>query len=68
MLIFPDDTKFFYVEADILDFTTRAVLSQQSKSDSKWHPVIFFSKSLFLFEQNYKIHDKKMQQVWLKYG
>ena len=60
MLIFSDDIKFFYIEANSLDFTIRAVLSQQSKSDGKWHPVVFFSKFLFLFEQNYKIHNKKM--------
>jgi len=36
----------FWIEADSLDFATGAVLSQQSMTDRKWHPVTFYSKFL----------------------
>jgi hypothetical protein len=39
------------------------VLSQQSSDDLKWHPIIFYSKSLNAIECNYNIHDKKMLVV-----
>ena len=45
ILQFADDSKAFRVEADSLDFTTGAVLLQQSLDDLKWHPVVFYSKS-----------------------
>jgi len=56
----PQDSELFRVEANSLDFTTGAVLSQQSTTDRKWYPVAFYSKSLSSVEQNYKIHDKEM--------
>jgi len=40
----------FWIETDSSDFATRAVLSQQSTTDRKWHPVVFYSKSLFSIE------------------
>ena len=46
-----------------MDFTIRAVLSQQSTADGKWHPVAFYSKSLSSVEWNYKIHDKEMLAI-----
>jgi len=45
------------------DFAIEAVLSQQSMTDRKWHPIAFYSKSLFSMEQNYKIHDKEMLAI-----
>jgi hypothetical protein len=60
VLISPDSTKSFHIEADSSDFTTRVVLSQVSPEDGKWNPVAFFSKSLSLVKHNYKIHDKEM--------
>jgi hypothetical protein len=42
---------------------TRAVLSEVSPEDGKWHPVAFFSKSLSLVEHNYKIHNKEMLAI-----
>lgn len=53
----------FRVEADSLDFITKVVLSQLSKEDNKWHSVTFFSKSLFMIECNYEIHNKEMLVV-----
>ena len=46
VLISPDPTKPFHIEANSSDFATGAVLSQVSSEDDKWHPVAFFSKSL----------------------
>jgi len=53
----------FWIETDSSDFATRAVLSQQSMTDGKWHPVAFYSKSLSSIERNYEIHDKKMLAI-----
>ena len=50
VLISPDTTKPFRIEADSSDFATGAVLSQVSSEDDKWHLVAFFSKSLSLVE------------------
>jgi len=63
VLMFPQDSELFQVEADSSDFATGAVLSQQSTADGKWHPVAFYSKSLSSVEQNYKIHDKEMLAI-----
>jgi hypothetical protein len=37
ILHFVDDSKVFHIEADSSNFTTGAVLSQQSSDDQKWH-------------------------------
>jgi RNase H-like domain found in reverse transcriptase len=63
ILVFLDKTRPFRVEADSSDFATRAVLSQQSPEDNKWHPVAYYSKSLNAVERNYEIHDKEMLAV-----
>ena len=63
ILVLPDNSKPFQIEADSLDFTTGAVLSQQSSKDNKWHPVAFLSKSLSPVEWNYKIYDKEMLAI-----
>lgn len=62
ILIFPDDSKPFKVEADSSDYATGAVLSQEG-DDGKWHPVAFLSKSLSEVERNYEIHDKEMLAI-----
>jgi len=53
----------FCIKADSLDFTTGAVLFQWLPRDKKYHPVIFYSKSLSLVEWNYKIHNKEMLTI-----
>ncbi|KAG5716613.1 hypothetical protein E4T56_gene16305 [Termitomyces sp. T112] len=63
VLLFPDDNSPFQVEADSFNFTTGAVLLQQSLGDGKWHPVTFYSKSLNAVESNYKIYDKEMLAI-----
>jgi len=63
VLVSPDSTKPFRIEADSSDFATGAVLSQISAEDDKWHPVAFLSKSLNSVERNYEIHDKEMLAI-----
>jgi len=62
-LYYPQDLEPFCIEADRSDFATGVVLSQQLSRDKKWHPVMFYSKSLSLVEWNYEIHDKKMLAI-----
>jgi len=63
VLMSPQDLEPFWIEADSSDFATRAVLSQQSATDGKWHPVAFYSKSLSSMERNYEIHDKEILAI-----
>jgi hypothetical protein len=63
VLIFPNETRPFRVEADSSDVATGAILSQQSTEDGKWHLVAFLSKSLSAVERNYEIHDKEMLAI-----
>jgi hypothetical protein len=63
VLISPDPTKPFHIEANSSDFATGAVLSQISPANEKWHPVAFFSKSLSPVERNYEIHNKEMLTI-----
>jgi RNase H-like domain found in reverse transcriptase len=58
-----NNSKPFWIEADRSDFATRAVLSQQSSEDNKWHLIAFLSKFLSPVEQNYEIHDKEMLAI-----
>jgi hypothetical protein len=46
ILHFADDLKVFHIEVDSSDFTTGAVLLQQSSDNLKWHPIAFYLKSL----------------------
>jgi len=46
VLVSPQESDPFRIEVDSSDFATGAVLSQQSMTDRKWHPVVFYSKSL----------------------
>jgi len=57
------DSEPFRIEADSSDFATKAVLSQQSATNGKWHPVAFYSKSLSSVERNYEIHNKEMLAI-----
>jgi len=63
VLVSPQDSELFQVEVDSSDLATGAVLSQQSTTDGKWHPMVFYSKSLSSMEQNYEIHDKEMLAI-----
>jgi len=63
VLVSPQDSEPFRIEADSSDFTSGAVLSQQLPGEEKWHPVAFYSKSLSPVERNYEIHDKEMLTI-----
>jgi len=63
VLMSSQDSELFWIEADSSDFATGAVLSQQSATNRKWHPIAFYSKSLSSIEQNYEIHDKEMLAI-----
>jgi len=63
VLVLPQDSELFRIEADSSDFAFRAVLSQQLPGEEKWHLVAFYSKSLSLVEWNYKIHNKEMLAI-----
>jgi len=63
VLVSPQDSEPFRIEADSSDFASGAVLSQQLPGEEKWHPVAFYSKSLSPVEQNYEIHDKEMLAI-----
>jgi len=63
VLVSPQESDPFQIKADSSDFATGAVLSQQLMTDRKWHPVVFYSKSLSSVERNYEIHDKEMLAI-----
>jgi len=63
VLVLPQDSVLFCIEADSSDFTSGAVLSQQLPEEEKWHPVVYYSKSLSLVEWNYEIYDKEMLAI-----
>ena len=65
VLVFPNDSLPYCIEANSSNAATGAVLSQQTSPENggKWHPIAFFSKSLSLVERNYKIHDKEILAI-----
>jgi len=63
VLVLPQGSEPFHIEANSSNFASGAVLSQQLPREEKWHPVAFYSKSLSPVEQNYKIHDKEMLTI-----
>jgi len=63
ILVSPQDSEPFCIEADSLDFASRAILSQQLPREEKWHLVAFYSKSLSPVEWNYEIYNKEMLAI-----
>jgi len=63
VLVSLQDSEPFCIEANSSDFASGAVFSQQLPREEKWHLVVFYSKSLFPVEQNYKIHNKEMLAI-----
>jgi len=63
VLVLPQDSEPFCIEADSSDFASGAVLSQQLPEEEKWHLVAFYRKSLSSVERNYEIHDKEMLTI-----
>jgi hypothetical protein len=62
VLVLPDESWLYQLEADSSDRATGAVLSQQG-TDGKWRPIAFYSKSLNDIQRNYVIHDKEMLAI-----
>jgi len=63
VLVSPQDSEPFCIEADSSDFASGAVLSQQLPGEEKWHLVAFYSKFLSPVERNYEIHDKEILAI-----
>ncbi len=63
VLAIPTEDGKFCIEADASEEAIGAVLSQEQ--DSKWHPVVFLSKSLTVMERNYEIYDKELLAIML---
>jgi len=63
VLISPQNSEPFCIEADSSDFASGAVLSQQLPGKEKWHLVAFYSKFLSLVERNYEIYNKEMLAI-----
>jgi len=63
VLVLPQDSEPFRIEADSSDFASRAVLSQRLPREEKWHLVAFYSESLSPVERNYEIHNKEMLAI-----
>jgi len=63
VLVSPQESDPSRIEADSSDFAIGTVLSQQSMTDRKWHPVVFYSKSLSFVKWNYEIHNKEMLAI-----
>jgi hypothetical protein len=62
VLVLPDESQPYRLEADSSDRATGAILSQQGM-DGKWHPFAFYSKSLTNVQRNYVIHNKEMLAI-----
>ena len=58
ILVQPDPSLQFVVEADASDTGVGAVLSQRSPSDHKLHPCAFFSRRLSPPERNYDVGNR----------
>ena len=62
VLVTPELNKEMRVEADVLDFVTRGILSMKCE-DEKWRPVAYISKLLNKAERNYEIYDKEILAI-----
>jgi len=63
VLRIPNNEDPFKLSTDASNFAIGAVLSQKDMQTNLWHPVAFFSKSLDIYERNYKIYDKELLVV-----
>ncbi|XP_036820925.1 uncharacterized protein LOC118944680 [Oncorhynchus mykiss] len=63
ILVNPDPSHQFVVEADASDVRVGAVLSQRSALDLKLHPCTFFSHSLNTTERNYDVGNRELFAV-----
>ncbi|SJL13523.1 uncharacterized protein ARMOST_16967 [Armillaria ostoyae] len=63
ILIIPNRTRRFRVEADASNGAIGAMLSQEQ--EGRWRPVAFMSKALTATERNYEIYDKELLTIML---
>lgn len=61
ILVIPNETGAFRVEADSSNYATGGVLLQEQ--DGKWKPVAYQSEALSPAERNYEIYDKEMLAI-----
>lgn len=59
VLMMPDSTRPFQIEADASKYASGAVLTQLDTNGSR-HPVAFFSKTFSEAERNYEIYDREL--------
>lgn len=62
VLVYPDTTKEFKIEADTSGFASGAILSMLC-NDGKWRPCAFISKGFGEVERNYDVHDREMLSI-----
>jgi hypothetical protein len=62
VLMLPDRLCPFRLITDASDFAIGAILEQPDLLN-RWHPIVYFSKSLLPAEQNYDIHDKELLAI-----
>ena len=63
VLRIPNNEDSFKLSTNASDFTTGVVLLQKDMQTNLWYLVAFFSKSLDVYERNYKIYDKELLAV-----
>ena len=63
LLMYPDQTKEFFLEVDASEFGIGAALSQVDEKTGKLRPIGFYSRKLLPQEQNYEIHDKELLAI-----
>ena len=62
VLMMPDQSRPFQIEADTSKYTSGAVLTQMD-SNGERHPVAYFSKTFNDMERNYEIYDRELLGV-----
>lgn len=65
VLVYPDTTKPFIVEADVPDVGVGAVLSQYSGPRAELQPCALFSRRLSAAENNYDVGDRGLIAIKL---
>ena len=62
VLLMPDSTKPFAIEADTSKFASGAVLRQQDENGD-WHPCGYISHSFDATQRNYEIYDRELLAI-----
>ena len=59
VLMMPDQSRPFQIEADASKYASRAVLTQMDSNGNR-HPVAYFSNTFNDTERNYEIYDREL--------